>query len=233
MSRRFATGIDDLDPLLGGGFVRGGTVSVQYNDERTADLVGIRLGINIFDNLLSMSLLHRSGLSERRLGSVLDGMQVSMDSLLENDQLFVLDAHDEWSGRKGVFDVGDTDDIRAAVEAAYDRGRSRGTGNLVDIETLRDLAGRDAARDLVEWYETGLRGERDLLMNFVHRPPLPDEIVDHCTERADQVLTLDRDGEHVVLRVAKTPDGEVGATRRVERLDEAPYVRLVADEETS
>lgn len=226
MVGRFTTGIDDLDPLLGGGFVKGGNVSIQHDAPEVADLLAIRLSVNVFDNLLSVTTLHRAGLAETELEAVLDRMDISLGSLLRNDQLFVLDAHDQWADQRNLFPVTDEEDIHHGFETALDRARSRGMAHMVDIETLIDLVGPDGAWELAELCERMVRGERDLLLDFLHRPPLTERQIGRYVERADQVLVIEG-GDEPRLTVEKSPTGEVGATRRLERIDESPYVRLV------
>lgn len=226
MAERFTTGIRKLDPLVGGGFVRGGTVSIQHSEPLVADMLAARLGVNVFDSLLSLTALHRTGLTEAVVAEALAAMDVSLARLLGNDQLFVLDGHASWGDQRNVFPITDGDDVRHAVETALDTARSRGMAHLVDVETLIGLVGREEAWELQRWYEGTLRGNRDLLLDFLHRPPLTQADVDRYTDRADHVIVVAGEGDDLHLTVEKSPGGEIGTARRIERLDRPPYVRL-------
>lgn len=226
MSDRFTTGFDDLDALLGGGFLKGGTVSIQHNVPEAADLLALRLSMHVLDSRLSVTAVDRPEMTEADYDAALKRTGISLDALLDNNQLFVLDGYDEWNDRRNVFRVASADDVRHGIETALGRARSRGMAHLLYVETLIELFGQEAAWNLNEWYGGTIRGPRDLLLDFLHRPPLEDTEIKRYVERADQVIVVEGDSDEIQLTVTKAPGGRVGEPLRFERVEEPPYMRL-------
>lgn len=229
MDDRFETRSDELNELLSGGFRKGTGSLIRYEEEGIADEVSLALGIDVFDNLLSSVLIPRASISSVVAEEILDRLNVSLDSLLDNDQLFVIDTRGGWADcdHRNVFAADTLSDIQTATETALDRSQARGTVHIVDIGAVVATVGEPQARELREWYTDGvLRGSRDFLLETAHIPPLSEELVSFYESIDDQVLRFYKEGDAVRVRIDSGPEAMVGAVRTVEYLDEPPFIRV-------
>lgn len=223
----FETRNEALNSLLGGGILRGEGLLVKQGTEKMADQLFVSAIVDVLDNLVSGVLLPRRSLSYAELDEQLDRLNVSVDALLDNDQLFVLDTDGRWDDHTNVFGVSDGDDIKEATRTALERSRARGTVHMLDVNAIVATVGEEDARALREWYRSdAFRGKRDYLIETALLPDLSADLLAFYENADRQVVSLERTGSDDRLTIEAAPEGAVGEARTIEYLDGPPFVRL-------
>lgn len=229
MSERFETRSDELNTLLGGGFRKGVGSLIRYQTEGIADEVYLTIGIDVVDSMLTAVFIPRASLPPAEMDRFLDLLNVSLDTLLDHDQLFVIDTHGGWDDydHRNVFHARSLSDVQAATETALERSGARGTVHIVDLGAVVSALGESGARELREWYTSeALRGSRDFLLEAAHVPPMSDELVGFYQSMDDQVLVFYEEGDTVRVCIDDGSEKTVGATRTVEYLQEPPFIGI-------
>lgn len=227
MDDYFETWAGELNALLGGGVLRGEGVLIKYEIEGIADGLFVNAAVDILDNMLSAVLVPRRGLTPDDVDEYLDALNASLDPLLDNNQLFVLDVLGDWDERENVFQVTNRADMHEAIRTALDRSHARGTVHMLDVRAIVETLGAEETRRLREWYQTdGLRGKRDYILHGLNVSQVSPELVEFYESTDEQVLSVDRMDGIDRLTVEKAPEGLVGETRTIEYLSEHPFVRF-------
>lgn len=229
MSDRFETRSQGLNDLLGGGFIKGAGTLFRYETEGIADEVFLTVGIDVVDNMLSAVLVPRPSLSHADVEAYLELLNVSLESLLDNDQLVVIDTYGSWDGHehRNIVRARTPADVRTATEAGLERFRSRGTVHMVDIGALVSAFGQSETRQLRKWYTSdALRGSRDFLLEAAHVPPLSEELVEFYESMDDRVLRFYEEDDTVRIRVDSGPEERRGEVKTVEFLQKPPFLQI-------
>lgn len=226
MHETFETRLPELNDLLGGGFLRGEGTLIGYEERGLVGRIFLNLGIGVADSMLSSVVVPPRTVSIGDIEMYFDRLDISLGSLLDHDQLFVLDTAGTWPDRRNVFHVDSLDAIQERTETALQRSNARGTAHMVTLDSVVATLGADDARRLRRWHTTAFRGKRDLLIEGFHSPGLSDDLVEFYSEQDRQVLQLTRTDGELALRLEAAPDGAVGETRKVRYLDERPFVEL-------
>lgn len=221
------TEIDGLDEMLGGGFVRGRSSLLQHDGQADIESFLYSIISNALDQRMSIAIVPRVDTPRKYLVSLFDELGASMDSLLENNQLFVLDALNAWGEHENIYDVNEEtiEDILPKIKE-----KSRGQGMLfsVNTEALVHTLGEEMSRELRYWIESQFIAEQDILID-VHNPSVIDpELSAFYLDAAGQVLDtwLTVQGlQYVQMRKGRS--GDVGSVRVLEYIDEPPFVRTV------
>ena len=226
--KHMSVGVEGLDKLCGGGIVRGSTVLLQHDGH--ANLASIRgsfvsTAVNRDHTLVLLPTRH---LTPSRVGSVLEENGVTIEELIEQDRLYVLDMAGSWSEYAGGDNVREaTDDVGDAVSFF----RSADTGGESTFAVAKTGAavhrlGPGGARELQHFQEVET-GPEDVVVN-VHNPAVTDSrISGFFIDAAEQVLetrVLDDGLQYISLK--KSPCGFVGSTSLVEFREDPPYFRV-------
>lgn len=238
------SGIDGLDPLCGGGFVRGGTTVLEHDGR--ADALGI-VSNAIVERIRegeAIVLLPPANLPPEKLDRVLTRRVGSVDQLLASDRLFVLDLVGTWRDRSpNVYTLSKSSLLRTQVLKSV-KPLLSGVLRYVFNRMNEGRAGRPATaityteallqefdpmdvRRIHYWGKETLLGERDTVL-FVQNPGvMSEELSEFFVYDADQMVTtwLDDSGLQYV-KLAKSPTGRLGDTRLVEYTDYPPYIRI-------
>lgn len=229
MADRFETRSDGLNTLLSGGFIKGGGTLVRYKTEGIADQVFLAVAIDVVDNMLSAVLIPRATLSKAEIQTYLENLDISLESLLDNDQLVVIDPHGGWDDydHRNVCRARTLSEVQTATETALDQSRARGTVHMIDIGALVSAFGEAQARQLRNWYASdALRGNRDFLIEGAHVPPLTEALVEFYESMDDQVLRFYEEGDKLRVRIESGPTEMRGEVRTVESVQEPPFIRI-------
>jgi KaiC/GvpD/RAD55 family RecA-like ATPase len=225
------TGIDGLDEVLGGGFERGGSVLLEYDEQSVIDPLLMAMGTEAVDEMLSLAFVVGVETGPRRLGALLEEMGAEMDSMLQNDQLFIIDTYGSWQGNeetKNVFDLSDeTTDIRDALREIQDRARGRGTMYISDTPALVHNFGPQEARRIRNWMQTRVLEPQDLLVDVSNPDLVSEDMAAFFSNTAQQDLRtwVSKRGLQY-LKVRKGAQTQVGTVNLVEFIEEKPYVQL-------
>jgi KaiC/GvpD/RAD55 family RecA-like ATPase len=226
--KHMSVGVEGLDKLCGGGIVRGSTVLLQHDGHANlASILGafVSTAVNRDHTLVLLPTRH---LTPSRVGSVLEESGVTIEELIEQDRLYVLDMAGSWSEYAGGDNVREaTDDVGDAVSFF----RSADTGGESTFAVAKTGAavhrlGPGGARELQHFQEVET-GPEDVVVN-VHNPAVTDSrISGFFIDAAEQVLetrVLDDGLQYISLK--KSPCGFVGSTSLVEFREDPPYFRV-------
>ena len=226
--KHMSVGVEGLDKLCGGGIVRGSTVLLQHDGHANlASILGsfVSTAVNRDHTLV---LLPTRQLTPSRVGSVLEENGFTIEELIEQDRLYVLDMAGSWSEYAGGDNVREaTDDVGDAVSFF----RSADTGGESTFAVAKTGAavhrlGPGGARELQHFQEVET-GPEDVVVN-VHNPAVTDSrISGFFIDAAEQVLetrVLDDGLQYISLK--KSPCGFVGSTSLVEFREDPPYFRV-------
>lgn len=219
------THIEGLDEMLGGGFIRGRSSLLQHDGQADIESFLYSIVSNALDQQMSIAIVPRVDTPRKYLNSLFDELGVSMDSLLENDQLFVLDALNAWGDHENIYDVDETT-IEDVLPEIKQKARGNGLVFSVNTEALVHSLGENKSRELRYWIESQFISEEDILID-IHNPNVIDpELSAFYLDAASQVLEtwLTPHGlQYVQLRKGRS--GNVGSVRVLEFLDEPPFVK--------
>ena len=226
--KHMSVGVEGLDKLCGGGIVRGSTVLLQHDGHANlASILGsfVSTAVNRDHTLVLLPTTH---LTPSRVGSVLEENGFTIEELIEQDRLYVLDMAGSWSEYAGGDNVREaTDDVGDAVSFF----RSADTGGESTFAVAKTGAavhrlGPGGARELQHFQEVET-GPEDVVVN-VHNPAVTDSrISGFFIDAAEQVLetcVLEDGLQYISLK--KSPCGFVGSTSLVEFREDPPYFRV-------
>ncbi len=239
-----SSGIEGLDSLCGGGFVRGGTTLVEHDGR--ADVLGFVSNaiVERIDEGGVVVLLPPANLSPEKLDRVLDGRVGSVDHLLATDRLFVLDLVGTWRDRgPNVYTLPESSRLATQLLTSFkpalswflrfvfnrmndDRDGRPATAVTYTEALLQEFSPTDVRR-IHYWGKESLLDDRDSVL-FVQNPSvMAEELSESFVYDADQVVRtwLHESGLQYV-KLAKSPTGRLGDTRLVEYTDDPPYVRV-------
>jgi KaiC/GvpD/RAD55 family RecA-like ATPase len=226
--KHMSVGVEGLDKLCGGGIVRGSTVLLQHDGHANlASILGsfVSTAVNRDHTLVLLPTTH---LTPSRVGSVLEESGVTIEELIEQDRLYVLDMAGSWSEYAGGDNVREaTDDVGDAV--SFFRSADTGGGSTFAVAKTGAAVhrlGPGGARELQHFQEVET-GPEDVVVN-VHNPAVTDSrISGFFIDAAEQVLetrVLDDGLQYISLK--KSPCGFVGSTSLVEFREDPPYFRV-------
>lgn len=221
------TKIEGLDEMLGGGFVRGRSSLLQHDGQADIESFLYSIVSNALDQRMSIAIVPRVDTPRKYLVGLFDELGASMDSLLENNQLFVLDALNAWGDHENIYDV-NAETIEEVLAEIKAKARGQGMVFSVNTEALVHTLGQDVSRELRYWIESQFISENDILID-VHNPNVIDSklsafYLDSAGQVLDTWLTV-QGLQYVQLRKGHT--GDVGSVRVLEYIDEPPFVRTV------
>ncbi|MFW6320412.1 MAG: ATPase domain-containing protein [Halohasta sp.] len=224
----FSTGIDGIDRLAGGGFVRGAGVLVSHDSSTTlGELVGSLLSTAV-DEGLGVALVPTLQLQERRVETLLERFDRSLARLLADDRLFVIDQIGGWDrSQPNVFEGATT------VAEACDRFETveeRADGEWITIEGATAMAhslGAAEARELRYEEELRFLTDSELLVHVLNPAVVSESVGAFYHDAAEQVLELSQHDEgRQYLTLRKSPSGNVGSTALLNPVEEKPYLRV-------
>ena len=140
--KHMSVGVEGLDKLCGGGIVRGSTVLLQHDGHANlASILGsfVSTAVNRDHTLVLLPTRH---LTPSRVGSVLEENGFTIEELIEQDRLYVLDMAGSWSEYAGDNVREATDDVGDAVSFF----RSADTGGGKHLRGRKDGCGGSPSR---------------------------------------------------------------------------------------
>lgn len=223
----YETEIDELDRLLGGGFGRHSGTLIRYdsNSIETASRLLLNLGMGVLDNLISVVLLPAEEFGPDEMEMYLDRLNVSLTSVLENDQLFVMVTTDDWPDHRNILHITDTDGYKDEIAAFQERTKGRGTAHIIDVYNLQSVVGIEGCRLIRQWYDTeGLRDRRDFLIDLLRVEDVPADLNEIYAAADTQALSVVTSSDETVIRVDAGPDTNPGVEKQVRFADDPPFL---------
>lgn len=226
--RHTSVGIEGLDALCGGGLATGTGVLLEHDGYANLRAAFGAIVRSVLDRDGAVTLVPTIRMRPDGVQAMLSDTDYTVDGLLADDRLFVLDMIGAWDEtERNVFAARETPDgLRSAFEIGDERAGDRPHLSLVNADVMVNTLGADAARTLR--YKQEGRLEPDDLLVHVHNPSVSGgEIGGFYANAAEQVLRtwVSEDGlQYVTLE--KSPCGFIGTTSMVEYTDEPPYLRV-------
>lgn len=222
------TGIDGLDIFMGGGIISGGTLLLEHDGEAGIGQIVAEMLIKAFNKDMAIMLVPPIDLPPKRFGSIFDRIK-PMDTLLEQDRLFLLDFPNIWKNtHKNVFKPMESDEgIKEIYQRINERVGDRPLFSLISVEAMLPTMESDEICRVRFWEEENFFGAEDTSVYFFNPKTVSEETSEFYKNSAWQVIDTwrnDRGLQYVKLK--KSPRGYVGSTRYVEYSEEKPYVHV-------
>ncbi|MES3517975.1 MAG: ATPase domain-containing protein [Natronomonas sp.] len=227
---KLPTGMPSLDSLLDGGLIKGGGVTLEHDGNAGIELFLYTGLSSTLDEMMSLVLVPRVDTPDEFPQAVLDRFGVSLSSLLDNNQLFILDPFGSRPPHENIYDLSDEDtDPRAAVKDINTKARGKGIMYAKHTDAMVQSLGEDNARAFRYWLQTNQVSGNDIIFD-IHNPNLmSDEVGSFYLDSSAQIIDtwVENDGIQY-LQLKKSPSGDVGSVRVVEYINEPPFARLVS-----
>jgi KaiC/GvpD/RAD55 family RecA-like ATPase len=221
-------GIEGLDSLCGGGLATGAGVMLQHDGRANLTALFSQLISQAVGRGYSIVLVPTIRMRPESTRRLLSGHDISLEELIADDRLFVLDMIGAWGEiRNNVFGAREAaGGVDSVLQAIHERAGDQPTLSLINADAIVNQLGAAGAREVRYAQETRL-GPDDLLLH-VHNPAVTAEVIDgFYTNAAEQVIkTWVTEGGLQYVSVEKSPCGFVGTTSMVEYIEEPPYLTV-------
>lgn len=222
-------GIDGLDSLCGGGLATGTGVLLEHDGYANMTALFGAMMHAALDKGYSTVLVPTIRMRPDSVRTILEGHDESLDDLLDDDRLFVIDMIGAWDETaENVFGARESaTGVRSILDAIAERAGDSPRFSLINADAMVNTLGVEDARAVRYAQEAHWLRSDDLLVH-VHNPNVTgDRITGFYTNAAEQVLqTWVTDGGLQYVSLKKSPCGFVGTTSLVEYTTEHPFLRV-------
>jgi len=224
-----SVGIDGLDSLCGGGLATGAGVLLEHDGHANLTALFGALfsrAVELDAVLVLVPTIRMRPSSVRR---ILDGHDVAIDDLFENDRLFVLDRIGAWDeSRENVYTPCNTaEEFTEVFEIVNERAGDDRRFSVVNSNAVIDALGEDDARQSRYALEADWVRPDDLLLHVQNPQETSEKMRGFYTNAAEQVLrTWITENGLQYVSLGKSPCGFVGTTSMVEYTTEPPYLEV-------
>lgn len=221
-------GIPNLDTLLGGGLITGSSTILRHDGHAHLEPLLGSLIDTLHDRDYAITTIPPINLRPNRFESLLDTYNLDMRSLLDNDELYVIDFVGAWDAAESNV-YGSTDD-RTQLEGVLREVDELTQGRRATIAAADVLAhayDTPDVRDLRYHQEGQLLGDDDVLLYLQNPNVVEDTVSEFFVDTATQVLEtwLTDDGRQY-LSLESSPTGAVGTTTLINHIDDPPYLEV-------
>lgn len=233
---RLSTSLSELDTLLGGGLVTGGTVSYLSSPDAHPELVLSKLVAAAREADREVILVPKPNQTFDQLQRYLSALGgVSLRDELDAESIRVLDVLAGGSQSTGFFPDGDTspgvstpkqDELIKVIQQAHYKS-SEPVMVLLSCQSVRMCEEEITLSQFISTFTAAVRGTNDTMVFYGTRNLVEERPRAALVNASDQVLRHSKwpNGmEHV--RLQKGLGGEVGSSRIVEYYRESPYLSL-------
>ena len=223
------TGIEGLDELSGGGFPKGGLNVLKTDGQATTRAFLTAMQTQAIEEDYAVAVVPPIELSTDRLCAIIEREVGTVDSLLDDDRLFIVDMtskHDPLHDNHFVIQNEEMN-FYECVERIHERKGNQELFSVVHAHTILEVISSDELRQARTQTQANLVGPNDISLYLVNPGLVTDEFTAYLEDSSRQVLSTyldDRGLQYVELQ--KSPRGYLGSKRLVEYLDEPPYVRV-------
>lgn len=238
------TGISGLDALCGGGLIQGGTALLEHDGLADVNPLVVNMLVEAVRRDDALVLLPPSNLEPDRLDRLISERIGSIESLLQDDQLFVLDLVGNWTQYDyNVFSITDRDRLLRNLFGGSEllmswqmkrifrtmnarRGDKQALIITYTDAMLQELTPKEIRR-IHQWGKKKLFYPEDTVL-FVQNPRvMQEQLSEFFVLDSQQVLRTwmhDRGLQYVKLE--KSPMGHLGSSKLVKHVEYPPYVRI-------
>jgi circadian clock protein KaiC len=222
-------GIDGLDSLCGGGLATGAGVLLEHDGHANLTALFGALLSRAVERDATLVLVPTIRMRPDSVRTILDGHDVSLSELLDDERLFVIDMIGAWDDDHGTVFAGceDADEVAAAYQAIAERADDGPRFTLVNADAMVNRLGPEGARRTRYTLESDWLRPEDLLVHIQNPSVTSEEMHGFYTNAAEQILRMwitDAGLQYVALR--KSPCGFVGTTSLVEYVTEPPFLKV-------
>ena len=240
----FSTGIGGLDKLTGGGLIQGSTALLEHDGRAAVDALVTSLLVEALRSERAILLVPPSNMSADALDETLGDRVAGVQTLMDDDRLFVLDLIGTWDrSHKNIFGIGSVEQhlrdlfgslkplvswrVRRTFRQIDERRGDRDILIATFTESMLQEFDPEEVRDIYHWGNRSLRDEDDTVL-FVQNPDvMADTLAEFFVYDAQQLLrTWSHTNGLQYVKLEKSPTGRLGSTRLVESIDYPPYVRV-------
>ncbi|WP_415382479.1 RAD55 family ATPase [Halosimplex sp. TS25] len=225
-----STGVPALDDLLGGGLVRGGLTVFSHDGTTGYYAINARLLAAALEEGMALAVTLPAGVSLAQLDRYWTDGDWSVDGLLDDDRLFVLELVEsaECDHRNVICYDEDERDWQAMMELSYERSGDRPLFAFVDTEPLLEQLSPRRVRHVRYRAAARHTDEEDVVVYTVN-PAIQDRtLVEFFVDASRQTLRIERADDGVEwLTLRKSPTGAPGTSAVVDYAEKPPYVDLV------
>ncbi|WP_435195289.1 ATPase domain-containing protein [Natronomonas sp. EA1] len=222
-------GIPGLDALCGGGLATGVGVLLEHDGHANLTALFAAVMSKAVESGFSIVLVPTIRMRPSSVETLLEGHDASLQELLDDNRLFVLDMIGAWDEtEENVFGARESvAGVQSVFQAIRERAGPEPRLSLINADAMVNTLGPDGARSVRYAQEARWLRPDDLLIH-VHNPAVTLEGINgFYTNAAEQVLRTwitDAGLQYVTLK--KSPCGFVGTTSLVEYTTDKPYLRV-------
>ena len=239
-----STGIRGLDKLCGGGLLRGETTLLEHDGRAAIETLVSSIVVETIRNDDALLLLPPLNLTPGYLNQIIADRIGSVETMLSDDRLFVLDLVGPWKEcSENVFGIEEHErrlrellgglnflvswKIRRVLKQIDRRRGDRSINIVIFTEAMMQEFDPGEIRDIYHWGKTVLAGEDDSII-FIQNPVVMEEsLAEFFVYDARQLLrTWSHENGLQYVKLEKSPTGHLGNTQLVEHIDYPPYVRV-------
>lgn len=221
-------GIDGLDDLCGGGPVCGAGVLLEHDGEANLMALFGTILADAVDRGDAVTLVPTIELSQSRVAALFDDRGHSLDALLADGRVSVVDVIGGWDESLPNVHAapGTPAEFSDLLADAHD-GTDGVTSTLLNADAVVHSFGVEGARTVRYRAESALLDGDDRLVHVTNPDVVDDTVAAFHRDAAEQVLHtwIEDDGLQYV-RLKKSPCGFVGTTSLIEYVTEPPYLRV-------
>ena len=222
-----SVGIEGLDNLCGGGLATGAGVLLQHDGKANLTTLFSQLMSQAVKKGYSIILVPTIRLRPESVDTLLRGHDTSLDTLMADNRLFVLDMIGTWpETTENVFGAQESSSgTQSVLQTIHNKSGDRPTLSLINADAVVNQLGTTCARTIRYTQEARWLNNDDLLIH-IHNPAVTtDEIDGFYKNSAEQVLkTWITESGLQYISLEKSPCGFVGTTSLVEYVEEPPYL---------
>lgn len=223
------TGVPGLDELCGGGLPKGGLNILKTDGRATIRAILTAMQTRAFTEDYAVAVVLPIELSADRLCAIVEREMGTVDSLLDDDRLFILDMigeHDPIHENHIVFQNEEIN-FRKCVQQIYNRKGNRPLLGVIHAHSILETVDPDDLQRVRTRTQTNFVGSDDISLYVINPSLVTDTFTAYLEDSSRQVLSTfldDRGLQYVELQ--KSPRGYLGSRRLVEYLDEPPHLRV-------
>lgn len=229
---RLTTGNDQLDRRFGGGLLRDGGLLYEHDAGASVLPFLLAIGNSLIDEMLSLVILPGTEMRPSRFNLLFEQMGTDIETLIERDQLFIVDVYGVWDrSRFDSENVIRSDESEANLESIYEsiagRARGRGTCYINDVPALVSRTDDHRAQEFRYWLEATLVDSNDLLIDISNPELIGSDTESFYNDISQQAIThwVSEAGIQY-LKTNKGPGAQVGTVDALEFSSTSPYVDL-------
>lgn len=243
-SNTLGTGIGGLDRLCGGGLLQGETALLEHDGRAPVEALIANVMTQAVREGEAIVLLPPSNVTPQRLNDLVAERVGTVEQLLDDDNLFVLDLSGEWSHLDyNVFTIsrweqrlrlllGDPKPLLAwkmkrIFSLMNERRENQSALAMVFTEAMLQEFDPSDVRQMYYWAKKNLFIPEDTVM-FVQNPAvMEDTLAEFFVYDAEQMLRtwMHRSGLQYI-KLEKSPVGHLSSSRLVEHVEYPPYIRV-------